>query len=88
MCTKGALFLISSFFARDLSQNGLEDLPQNAFAKNTNLTYLHLDMNNLTSLKQNHFTGLENLEFLLLTSNQITDIEKGTNLAQRIQNTY
>ena len=64
-------------YVRDLSQNGLEDLPQNAFEKNTNLTYLHLDMNNLTALKQNHFRGLANLEFLLLTSNQISDIEGG-----------
>ena len=66
-----------SLFFRDFSQNELEDLPQNAFEKNTNLTYLHLDMNNLTALRQNHFKGLANLEFLLLTSNQISEIELG-----------
>ena len=74
---KGAFFWYVLFFFRDLSQNELEDLPQNAFEKNTNLTYLHLDMNNLTALRQNHFKGLANLEFLLLTSNQISEIELG-----------
>ena len=73
---KGAFYDMFSFF-RDLSQNELEDLPQNAFEKNTNLTYLHLDMNNLTAIRQNHFKGLANLEFLLLTSNQISEIELG-----------
>ena len=84
---KGAVFswYVLFLYVRDLSQNGLEDLPQNAFEKNTNLTYLHLDMNNLTTLKQDHFRGLANLEFLLLTSNQICDIEEGMHFHRVLQ---
>jgi len=67
----GSLGLASEVFEIGLSDNGLEDLPENLFSKFTNLTFLDLSNNNFSGFKDGLFKGLGKLQRLRLNKNQL-----------------
>ncbi|XP_008559334.1 slit homolog 1 protein [Microplitis demolitor] len=60
-----------------ISQNHIEEIPENAMVSMRNLVYLNLAHNNITELKSQSLRGLTSLQVLILTDNKLKNIEEG-----------